>query len=310
MTIRSRTAAAALALGAATALLVTGCGSGAAPGPAQPADGTGKVSIVTTTNVYGAVAAAVGGDRVSVTSLVDDPAADPHSFEATPADATKVADARILVKNGGGYDDFADKLAAGGEGERTVVDVVELSGLRPAGSDEFNEHVWYSLPTVAKLAETLATDLGTADPQGAEAYRTNAAAFVEEITGLQQRVTAIEEKHAGQRVAVTEPVPGYLIDAAGLVDATPEEYSEAIEEDTDPPAAVLQRTLDLFAGTPVRALVLNTQTQTPTTDQVQQAAQTARVPVVDVSETLPAGQTDYVTWMGGQIDALAAALNR
>lgn len=73
---------------------------------------------------------------------------------------------------------------------------------------------------------------------------------------------------------------------------------------------MLQQTLDLFSGTPVRVLILNTQTQTPTTDQVKQAAQTAQVPVVDVSETPPAGQTDYVTWMGGQIDALATALNR
>src|SRR5690606_19351710 len=104
-----------------------------------------------------------------------------------------------------------------------------------------------------------------------------------------------------------EPVPGYLVDAAGLVNATPEEYSEAVEEDSDPPAAVLQETLDLFTGDPVRALILNTQTRTPTTEQVERAAQTAGVPVVDVSETLPEGQTDYVTWMGGQIDALAAA---
>jgi zinc/manganese transport system substrate-binding protein len=110
-------------------------------------------------------------------------------------------------------------------------------------------------------------------------------------------------------VAVTEPVPGYLIQSAGLTDVTPPKFSAAVEEDTDPPAAVLQETLALFQGDPVRALVLNAQTETPTTDQVQQAAQTARVPVVDVTETLPQGTTDYVSWMGGQIDALASALN-
>lgn len=145
------------------------------------------MSIVTTTNVHGASAAAAGGDRASVSSLVNDPAADPHSFEATPADATKVADARILVKNGGAYDDFADKLAAGGNGERAVIDVVELSGLKPAGSDEFNEHGWYSLPTVTKLADTPAADLAAADPQGADAYKAGAAAFAEKIKGLEQR---------------------------------------------------------------------------------------------------------------------------
>jgi len=309
MSIRTRSAGAVAALGAAAALLLTGCGSGAAPAAPTTADAT-KLPVVTTTNVYGSIAAAVGGDRVAVTSLVNDPSADPHSFEATPADATKVADARIVVMNGGGYDDFATKLAEAAGGERKVIDVAQLSGLKPAGDAEFNEHVWYSLPTVTKLAETLATDLAAADPAGASTYQAGAAAFVAKVAGLQQRIDAIKAKDAGQRVAITEPVPLYLVEAAGLVNATPEAYSEAIEEDTDPPAAVLQQTLDLFKGTPVRALILNTQTQTPTTDQVKQAAQTGGVPIVDVSETLPEGQTDYITWMGGQIDALAAALNR
>ena len=111
-------------------------------------------------------------------------------------------------------------------------------------------------------------------------------------------------------MAVTEPVPGYLIEAAGLVDATPPEFAEAIEEDTDPPAAVLAADPGAVRPDPVQALIVNAQTETPTTDQVRQAAQTDGVPIVEVTETLPAGATDYLSWMGGQIDALAAALDR
>jgi zinc/manganese transport system substrate-binding protein len=72
---------------------------------------------------------------------------------------------------------------------------------------------------------------------------------------------------------------------------------------------VLQETLTLFSGDPVRALVVNAQTETPSTDQVRETAQTAGVPVVEVTETLPEGTTDYVSWMGAQIDALADALD-
>ncbi|SHK70885.1 zinc/manganese transport system substrate-binding protein [Pseudonocardia thermophila] len=306
MPTRSRPAAVLAAVGATAALLLSACGSGTQSAPAESA---ATVPVVTTTNVYGAIAEAVGGDRVRVTSLMNDAAADPHSFEATPADAADVAEARVVVLNGGGYDDFATKLVET-SGDRTVIDVVELSGLKAGGDEEFNEHVWYSLPTVAKLAERLAADLAAIDPAGADAYRANAARFTEQVAGLQQRLDAIKARAAGQRVAVTEPVPGYLVEAAGLVDATPAEFAEAIEEDTDPPVAVLQETLDLFSGTPVRVLIVNTQTTTPTTDQVERAAQTAGVPVVGVSETLPEGQTDYISWMGGQIDALGAALDR
>ncbi|MEJ3657327.1 zinc ABC transporter substrate-binding protein [Actinomycetes bacterium KLBMP 9759] len=301
-------------LGATTAvvavalLAAAGCGSSTPPTTPEAAAG---VSVVTSTNVYGSIAEAVGGPDVTVESLITDPGADPHSFESTPADAAKVAKAGVVVFNGGGYDDWMQRLVESAGGQRATIDVATLSGLKPAAADaEFNEHVWYSLPTVQKLATQIATELGKVDPADAATYTANATAFNAKIDGLVAKTKEIAAAHPGAQVAITEPVPGYLIEAAGLADATPEEFAEAIEEDTDPPAAVLQETLGLFApGTRVKALVLNAQTETPTTDQVKQAAQTAGVPVVDVTETLPAG-SDYVTWMGAQIDALATALNR
>ncbi|HYH31857.1 MAG TPA: zinc ABC transporter substrate-binding protein [Pseudonocardia sp.] len=316
-----RAAVAALAV-----LAVAGCGTGTEEPAAQPT-GDEPIPVVASTNVYGAVVEAVGGDRVSVESLIDDPGADPHSYESTPADAAAVADARILVANGGGYDDFLTQLAETSGGDATVIEVADVSGLVPEeehaeehahdhGAGEhahehgaFNEHFWYSLPTMQALATRLATDLGTADPAGAAEFTANAEAFNGRVAELLTRAEAIGAAHAGARVAVTEPVPGYLIETAGLTDVTPPAFTEAIEEDTDPPVAVIQETLALFEGDPVRALVVNAQTRTPTTEQVREAAQTAGVPIVEMSETLPEGATDYVSWMGGQIDALADALN-
>ena len=323
-----RAAVAALAV-----LTVAGCGSGTqAPAAAPPAEDT-AVPVVASTNVYGSIVQAVGGDHVSVDSLIDDPAADPHSYESTPADAAAVAKAKLVVVNGGGYDDFLTRLVDSSGATPTVVDVAAVSGLAPAEEQhadephadephaeeqhaegdghehgEFNEHFWYSLPTVQKVATQIANDLGAADPAGAAEYTANAQAFNSRVAELISRAEAIGKAQPGTRVAVTEPVPGYLVQTAGLTDVTPHEFTEAIEEDTDPPAAVLQQTLALFSGDPVRALILNAQTETPSTDQVRDAAQTARVPVVEMTETLPEGVTDYVAWMGGQIDALAGAL--
>jgi zinc/manganese transport system substrate-binding protein len=296
---------AALVVAAAAALAA--CGS-----PGSPA-ADGKPTVVASTDVYGAIARAVGGDMVTVRSLIDNPAADPHSYESTPADAAAVAGAAVVVANGGGYDDFVQKLVDSSGGHPTVIDVVALSGLEPADAPagEFNEHVWYSLPTVQKLAGQLATDLGAADPADAARYTANAQAFSGRLDGLIADTRAVATAHTGTRVAITEPVPGYLLQAAGLIDVTPPAFTEAVEEDTDPPAAALAATLTLFGPPqPVAALVLNAQTTTPTTDQVVAAAQTGGVPVVEVTETLPPGATDYADWMGAQITALAAALNR
>ena len=317
-----RAAVAALAV-----LTVAGCGSGteAPAAPAAPPAEQATVPVVASTNVYGSIVQAVGGDRVSVQSLIDDPAADPHSYESTPADAAAVAEARLVVVNGGGYDDFLPRLVESSGATPTVVDVAELSGLAPAeeeehageeapaegdehGHGEFNEHVWYSLPTVQKLATQLATDLGAADPAGATEFTANAEAFNSRVAELITRAEAIGAAQPGARVAVTEPVPDHLIETAGLTDATPPEFTEAIEEDTDPPAAALQDTLALFSGDPVRALIVNAQTETPSTNQVRDAAQTAGVPVIEMTETLPESAGGYVEWMGAQIDALAGAL--
>ena len=300
---RSRLAAVLVVAGALAAALA-GCGSAA---PA--AGGDAAVRVVASTNVYGSIVEAVGGDRVAVTSIIDSPDADPHEYEATPADAAAVNAAAFVVVNGGGYDDFATKLVDGASRKPTVLNVVDLSGLDQNGP-EFNEHVWYRLPTVRLLAERLATDLAAADPPGAATYTANAKAFTAGIDGLIARVDAVRTRHAGERVAVTEPVPLYLVEAAGLENATPEEFSEAVEEGTDPPAAVLNATLQLFSGGSVKALLANVQTESPSTKQVEQAATAAGTPVVPVTETLPEGVDDYVAWQGGLIDRLGAALDR
>jgi zinc/manganese transport system substrate-binding protein len=292
-----------LLLGAlSVALVLTACAAPAAPPPA----GTGAIPVVASTDVYGAVVRAVGGDRVAVTSLIDSAAADPHSFEAPPAAAAAVARARLVIVNGGGYDDFATRLAAGSPA--TVIDVVQLSGLSAPPGGELNEHVWYSLPTMKALAARIAADLGAVDPASAGRFTTGAGAFAARVDGLIAKVDALKAAHAGQRIAVTEPVPLYLTDAAGLVNATPREFSEAVEQDTDPPAAALAATLELFGADPVRALLVNGQTRTSVTDQVDRAARAAHVPVVEVNETLPAGVDDYVDWMTSEVDALATAL--
>ena len=130
-----------------------------------------------------------------------------------------------------------------------------------------------------------------------------------QVAGLTSKLEAIKAQHAGKRVAVTEPVPLYEIEAAGLVDATPEEFSTAVEEGNDPPAAVLDETMKLVTGGDVKALVSNSQTESPTTTRVEDAAKAAGVPIVSVTETLPAGVDDYVAWQSSQIHALTAALN-
>jgi zinc/manganese transport system substrate-binding protein len=291
----------AVASAAAVALLtLAGCGNDSS------AAADGKITVVASTNVWGSVAKAVGGDRVGVESLIDDTAGDPHAHPDKPEDAAALAGADLAVYNGGGYDEFFTKLVEATGAPARRIDAFALSG----HSDGDNEHVWYDLPTVREVADRIATELGAVDPAGKDTFTANAADFGAELDALMARSAQAGEANPGAKVVATEPVAHYLLDATRATDVTPPEFSEAIEEETDPPLAAVAETTDLISDRQVAALVANAQTETAITDSLVDAAKNAGIPVVRVTETLPPGVTGYVEWMTNQVDALAAALDQ
>ena len=286
-------------------LTLTACSSSDEPSDATT-DGT--IAVVASTNVWGDIVSRIGGDHVSVTSLIDNPDRDPHEYEADAQNQLALSKAGIVVVNGGGYDDFVDTmLEASDNADATVLNAVDISGKTAPADGELNEHVWYDFPTVKLVAEQVQEALTEADADNAADYEANAAAFTADIDGLIDRESTLEEQVGGTGVAITEPVPLYIVEAMGLENRTPDEFSEAIEEDTDVPPAVLADTLALFTGGEVDALIYNEQTTGPQTEQVLDAAEAAGVAVIPVTETLPDGD-DYVAWMTDNLDAVASAL--
>ncbi|UUU29841.1 zinc ABC transporter substrate-binding protein [Streptomyces sp. CA-210063] len=297
--------------------LLAGCGnssaSGSDTGASQSPASSATIPVVASTNVYGDVVEQIGGGRVKVTSIISDPDQDPHSYEADTQNQLALSKAKVVIENGGGYDDFIDRMLKSSDNSSTeVINAVEVSGKTAPAGGELNEHVWYDFPTVGKLADSIATALGKADPDDAATFTRNAEDFKARLKPLQEKEAQIKSDHGGEEVAVTEPVPLYMIEAAGLRDATPEAFSEAIEEGDDVSPRDLQDTLALFTDKKVRALVYNEQTSGPQTEKVEEAARTAGIPVVPVTETLPEGKDgkDYVGWMTANVDALASALGK
>ncbi|MEV8017567.1 zinc ABC transporter substrate-binding protein [Streptomyces sp. NPDC086554] len=294
--------------------LVLSCGCGGSSGAGSPekprsAAAADAVPVVASTNVYGDLVEQIGGDKVDVVSIISDPAQDPHSYEASTQNQLSLSKAKLVVANGGGYDDFIGRMLRSADNPSVdVIDAVQVSGKAPAEGGEFNEHVWYDVPTVGKLADRIADALAKAAPADADVFRQNAKTFKEELTSLQTKEAQVKEDHEGAAVAVTEPVPLYLTEASGLRNHTPEDFSEAVEEGDDVSPSVLRQTLELFADRRVEALVYNEQTSSPQTEKVKEAAEDNGVPVVPVTETLPRGE-DYVSWMTANVDALKSALD-
>ncbi|MDO8336962.1 MAG: zinc ABC transporter substrate-binding protein [Microcella sp.] len=326
----------ALVLASATGLALTGCAA-----PADPAASTDGLSIVASTNVYGDIASSIAGDLATVTSIIDSPAQDPHSYEASAQDQLAIANADLVIENGGGYDPFIDILVEGSETGAVVITAATLAGIdddHGHGDDDHaeeegeehseeeaaegeaaeddghghvegvNEHVWYDLHIMEQVAEAIATELAELDADNAAAYEENLAAWMEELEALEGELEAAAEQLGGGTVASTEPVPYYLLAELGFDDETPAEFSEAIEEGADVPPLALQQTLDLVASDELVLLAYNDQTASPETERVREAAEEAGIPVVSFVETLPDGE-DYVSWMRANIEAVVGALS-
>ena len=310
---------ASLALLAATSLALAGCSS-----TAEPAD-DGALTIVASTNVYADIAATVAGADVAVTALITSGAQDPHSYEATAQDRLTVSKADLVISNGGGYDAFIDPLVS--DGARVVI-ASDLAPDAPAAEEEhdhaddhadeagheghdhvagFNEHVWYDPEIMSTVAQHIAEELSAIDPAHASAYSERSAAFQDDMTALEASLDALKAARGGDGVFVTEPVGLRLFERAGLVNETPAAFSEAVEEGQDVPAATLLDALGILSSGHVDLVAVNAQTGGAETDRVLEEAKTLSLPVVELSEMLPEGET-YVSWMTGVITEVKTAL--
>jgi zinc/manganese transport system substrate-binding protein len=265
---------------------------------------TSKIKIVAAENFYGEVAKAVGGDRVDVINILDNPNTDPHDFEPTPDVARSVSNAQVIVYNGVGYDAWIDKLISADSSSKSK-SITKVADDVMGKKEGDNEHVWYNPNTMPKLANKLADDLAKLDPSQAETYHKNAQTFIASLAPLQEKVQKLKQT-SGVKIDVSEPVFDYMANAINL-SVNDAKFSKAIDEGTDPSAADVAQLQSDLKGKNVKVFVYNIQNSSPTVDNLVKLAKSSEVPIVEVTETKPKGKT-YFQWMNDQLDQVAKAL--
>ena len=263
-----------------------------------------KVAVVAAENVYGDVVQQIGGAHVTVTSLISNPSQDPHLFEVAPTAARALSDAQIVIGNGADYDPWLDKLLESARKPgRVEISIAKLMG-RKAGD---NPHLWYDPAAMPAFANVLAAALAKADPAHEADYKSGLNAFLVALKPIEDKVASMRARYNGVPVTATEPVFEPMTDAIGLINRN-RRFQLAMMNDTEPSAKDLAAFESDLKQHKVNALIRNAQVSEALTQRLVATAQTANVPIVGVTETLPGGK-HFQDWVLSELDALDQALS-
>lgn len=279
---------------------LSSCGSPAAVS-------SGVIRAVGAENQYANVIAQIGGRYVDVKAVMSNPSTDPHTFEVSTSVAQLISSAQLVVQNGVGYDAFMNQLeSASPSSSRDVIDVQTLEGL---SNNTKNPHLWYKSTTMPLVAKAVAADLTKLQPGHAHYFAARLAAFSKSMNSLTVAVATFKKRYKGVRVATTEPVADYLLQALSLVNETPFRFQADVMNGIDPSPEDIAFQQNLLTHQKVRVFLYNEQVSSPVTVSLESLAKSSGLPIVAVYETMPTPRYDYQSWMLAEIAALTRALS-
>jgi zinc/manganese transport system substrate-binding protein len=284
------------------AVLVAGCSH--APRTSQAA----TIQVVAAENFWGSIAGQLGGSYVHVTSIVNNPATDPHDYEPSAVDARTLAGAKLVIENGIGYDPWVPKLlAANPVSGRTVLDVGTLVGIPDGG----NPHRWYSPANVQMVIDAITRDYQQLDPKNAAMFAQLKTRFLDVgLRAYTQEIATIRKHYAGVKVGASESIFAPLAQALGLDLVTPFSFLKAISEGSEPTATDLTTIGRQISTREIKVWVFNSQNSTPDVQRLTDAARKQGIQVTTITETLSPANVSFEAWQLAQLKKLAIALAR
>jgi zinc/manganese transport system substrate-binding protein len=289
---------------AVLAMMLSGCdGSGTAP----PSAGSGRFQVVAAENFWGSIAAQLAGTKASVTSIVVNPGADPHSYEPNAQDARTIAGAQLTIVNGIGYDNWAPKLLdASPLSGRIVLNVGGLLGLHEGD----NPHQWYSPSSVMRVIDRIVADYDALEPSAAAYFAQRKQDFLtRDLARYDALRKEIRARYAGTPVGYSESIFRPLGEDLGLKLLTPYSFAKAIAEGGDVSAQDKQLTDTQARKRLIKIWVFNSQNVTPDVQRINDIAREEKIPIATVTETLSPASDSFEQWQVAELEGVARALH-
>lgn len=299
----------------AALLVAASCSSGDAVGSQGPATTPGSsdvpggpcpvdpIRVVVSVSQWTDVVQNLGGRCVRVTTVLADSRVDPHEFEPSTGDVRTFGDAQLVVMNGAGYDGWAAKAVDTLSAAPAVVDAGAVVG----AAEGANPHLWYSPSAVDAVSAAVTSKLRTLAPAAGGYFDERAADWQRALQPYRGAIDAVKGRSVSRTFAATESVYDLMATAVGLRDTTPAGYRRAAANESEVAPGDLHELSSAMREGAVTVLLFNAQTEGAIPEQIRDAARSANVPVVAITESPPA-DTTFVQWQVKQLNELYEAL--
>ncbi|MAT61694.1 MAG: ABC transporter substrate-binding protein [Micrococcales bacterium] len=301
-----------LALLLLAVLVVAGCSSDSSSDASSSSDdstssgscpdGDTSLSISASVDQWGDIAEQLAGDCGEVDTVITSSSVDPHDYEPTSSDIQKMTSAQVAVINGADYDPWAEKALEGSD--VTVVDAGTVCGAETGA----NPHLWYDPDCVMKMGAAMSEAYEKADESTKSYFENLQKQWTEDMKSYTDAVAATKKVADGKTYGATESVFDYMASAVGMKNETPQGYQNASKNESDPAPGDIQAFKSALTNNDMDVLIFNTQTEGPVPSQLKETADSANVPVVDVTETVPDDASTFQEWQINQLDSLQQAL--
>ncbi len=262
------------------------------------------IKVVAAENFYGELAKEIGGDAVSVQSIISNPDADPHLFTTAPEHMKSLNEAQIIIFNGVNYDPWMEQILQSLNNKHAII--INVADLVQVTKNNVNPHIWYMPNTFPRLAKSLADQIISLDPKSKSVITKNLNKFLSDYQSVLTQIAQIKTEYGGTKVTATEPVFGYLASSMGF-DMKGLDVQWKIMNNTEPTPQMLAAYENLLTKKQVKILFYNQQVADPVTANILAIAKNNQISIVGVTETMPQGKT-IIQWLNDEITKTKMAL--
>ncbi len=236
-----------------------------------PARAQNKIEVVASFTILADLVRNVAGDRAQITTLIG-PGGDAHVYTPSPADAKRIAAAKLVIVNGLGFEGWLPRLVKSSGSKATVIEASRgIKPLEAADADhdhkdhshnahphdaQFDPHAWQSVANVKVYVGNIRDALAAADPDGAALYAANAADYLGKLDALDSEIRAAIAKIPAQRrkVISTHDAFGYFANAYGIAFIAP----QGVSTDAEASARAVARIIKQIKAEAIPAVFIET----------------------------------------------------